>query len=475
MTEPASADLFGPQTARARDVAQLPGRPFPLAIIHAVARIKAAAAGVLTDLVPDRLPPEIADAIATAAGEVVDGRWNDQFVLGVFQTGSGTSTHMNVNEVLATRATQLLGGIPVHPNDHVNLGQSSNDVMPTAMRLASIEAAVALGQALARLERELGLQERKLKHVVKAGRTHLQDAVPVTLGQEFGGYRQQIADARARIEGTLPDLGSLPLGGTAVGNGVNAPVGYAARTIEVLAARTGADLRPAPDRFAVQGAHDAVVDLSGRVRAAAVSLQKIANDIRLMGSGPATGFGEIELATLQPGSSIMPGKVNPVAVEIVNQVVARVIGNDATIAFAGAQGILELNTHVPVMAAAMLDSLELMTAATDLFAARCVASLQPDIARARSLAEQSTALVTALTPLLGYDGAAAALATARSSGRPLVDVVVDDHGLDREQVESRLDLLAMAQGSVEPTTPDLPFEDPHVPADLVSPDDSGTI
>lgn len=475
MTSTPAPDLFGAQTVLARDHAQLPGRPFPLAVVHEVARIKAAAAVVLADLVPERLPPAIADAIAAAAGEIVDGRWDDQFVLGVFQTGSGTSTHMNVNEVIAGRAEQLLDGATVHPNDHVNLGQSSNDVMPTAMRLALVDATRTLTNALARLERELGLRERQLKHVVKPGRTHLQDAVPVTLGQEFGGHRQQIADARARLSTTLDDLGSLPLGGTAVGNGVNAPEGYATKAIERLAEQTGTELRPAPDRFAVQGGHDAVVDLSGRVRTAATSLHKIANDIRLMGSGPATGFGEIELEVLQPGSSIMPGKVNPVAVEITNQVVARVIGNDATVAFAGSQGILELNTYLPVMAAAMLDSLELMTATVDLLAERCVASLQPDVERCRSLAEQSAALVTALTPLLGYDAAAAALATARSTGRPLIDVVVDDHGLERDDVESRLDLLAMAQGSVEPTTPDLPFEDPHIPASLIEPEDSGTI
>ena len=475
MTSTPASDLFGSQTVRARDHAQLPGHPFPLAVIHEVARIKAAAATVLADLVPQRLPPAIADAIVVAAGEIVDGRWDDQFVLGVFQTGSGTSTHMNVNEVIAARAEQLLDGATVHPNDHVNLGQSSNDVMPTGMRLALIDATRTLTAALARLERELGLRERQLKHVVKAGRTHLQDAVPVTLGQEFGGHRQQIADARARLADTLGDLGSLPLGGTAVGNGVNAPEGYATQAIERLAEQTGADLRPAPDRFAVQGAHDAVVDLSGRVRTAAIGMHKIANDIRLMGSGPATGFGEIELESLQPGSSIMPGKVNPVVIEITNQVVARVIGNDATVAFAGSQGMLELNTYLPVMAAAMLDSLELMTATADLLAERCVASLRPDVDRCRSLAEQSAALVTALTPLLGYDAAAAALATARSTGRPLIDIVVDDHGLERDDVESRLDLLAMAQGSVEPTTPDLPFEDPHIPAALIEPEDSGTI
>lgn len=465
MTRPDPAvELFGEHTRLAREHV-ISGEPFSLAVVHEIARVKAAAAATLAELAPDRLAPEAADAIGRAATEVADGDWDDQFVIDRFQTGSGTSTHMNVNEVIAARAGQLAGDDPdhpgesIHPNDHVNLGQSSNDVMPTATRMATLRAAIAFRSALARLERELALQERHLKHIVKAGRTHLQDAVPVTLGQEFGGYRQQIADAGERIDAVLPALGRLPLGGTAVGNGLNAPPGFGDAAVARLAAATELPLSTAPDRFAVQGAHDDLVDLSGRVRTAAVALQKIANDLRLMASGPTAGLAEIELPSLQPGSSIMPGKVNPVVVEVVNQVVARVIGNDATIAYAGTQGILELNTYLPVMAHAGLESLGLLTAAVDLMVERCVAGIRPDVERCRTYAEQSAALVTALTPLIGYDAAAAALHDARASGEPLADLVVSRHGLDAGEVATRLDLLEMALGTVAPSHPDVPFED----------------
>jgi fumarate hydratase class II len=459
LSDPA-VELFGEHTRLAR-AHVISGEPFSLAVVYEIARIKAAAAATLAELVPDRLAPEVAEAIGRAAAEVVDGDWDDQFVVDRFQTGSGTSTHMNVNEVIAARAGQLTDdpNQPVHPNDHVNLGQSSNDVMPSAARMATMRGVARLRSALARLERELALQERHLRHIVKAGRTHLQDAVPVTLGQEFGGYRQQVADAGARLDDALEALGRLPLGGTAVGNGLNAPVGYADATVARLAAATELPLTTAPDRFAVQGAHDDLVDLSGRVRTAAVALQKIANDIRLMASGPTAGLAEIELPSLQPGSSIMPGKVNPVVVEVMNQVVARVIGNDATIAYAGTQGTLELNTYLPVMAHAGLESLGLLTAAVDLMVEHCVATIRPDVERCRSFAEDSAALVTALTPLIGYDAAAAALHDARASDRPLADLVVERHGLDADEVASRLDLLEMALGTVAPPHPDVPFED----------------
>ncbi|MEQ8840801.1 MAG: lyase family protein [Acidimicrobiales bacterium] len=470
-----AAELFGDQTRLAVENFPISGVRFPLAVIHEVARIKKAAALVLTDLVPDRLPGEMARAIERATDEVLDGKWDDQFVVDVFQTGSATSSHMNVNEVLAARAEELLPGTSVHPNDHVNLGQSSNDVMPSAVRLAAVVAAVGLRSALLRLERELGLQERNLKHVVKAGRTHLQDAVPVTLGQEFGGYRQQIADAGARIEEIVPAVGRLPLGGTAVGNGLNAPPGFADRAIEALADATGLHLTPAPDRFAVQGSHDDLVDLSARARTVAVAMQKISNDIRLMASGPTAGLGELRIPALQPGSSIMPGKVNPVVIEVVNQVVARVIGNDATIAFAGTQGILELNTYLPVIAHDLLDSLQLLTAAADLLASKCVAPLQPDVERCRAYAADSAALVTALAPLIGYDAAADAHHRAQASGESIVDLVARRHDIDASVLEAELDLLTMAQGSIEVSRPELPFEKDESPSVDDPPSDTGTI
>ncbi|MEZ5244901.1 MAG: lyase family protein [Acidimicrobiales bacterium] len=474
MTTP-SVPLYGEHTRLAVENFDASGVVFPLPVVHAVARIKAAAAGVLCDLVPERLPSPIAEAIATACEEIRTGAWDDQFVVDVFQTGSATSTHMNVNEVVAARAEQLLDGTPVHPIDHVNLGQSSNDVMPSGSRIAVLEAANRLVSALARLERELGLHEVNSRHVVKVGRTHMQDAVPITLGQEFGGYRQQVVDGRSRIDSLMANLGRLPLGGTAVGNGLNAPPGYAERAIHELAVSTGLDLTPCPNHFALQGAHDDLVDLSGRAKTVACSLDKIANDLRLMASGPTAGLGEIELPELQPGSSIMPGKVNPVIPEVVNQIVARVIGNDAGITHAGSRGALELNTYLPLIVHDLLDSLDLLTAAADMLAEKVVAKVVPHLERCRALAEGSQAIVTALAPLIGYDAAAVAQRDARASGEELVDLVADRHGIDEAVLRDAVDLFTMALGTVEYSRPALPFEDPDVPTGLLAPDERGMI
>lgn len=467
--------LFGAHTEAARQNFTVESTRFPLEVVHDIARIKAAASAVLADVVPDRFPAAVADAIGAAAEEITEGRWDDQFVLDVFQTGSGTATHMNVNEVIAGRARELLPGTDIHPNDQVNLGQSSNDVMPTAVRMAALRRLDALDSALARLEREIGLKQINLGHVVKAGRTHMRDAVPVTLGQEFGGYRQQIVDARARLAQVRDPLGRVPLGGTAVGNGLNAPVGFADEAIRLLAERTALPLRPADDRFALQGAHDDLVDCSSRVRTAAISLQKIANDVRLLSSGPSTGLGEIELPALEPGSSIMPAKVNPVAVEVVNQVVARVIGNDATVAFAGSQGMLELNTYLPVIAHDLLESMTLLAAAADDFGSTCVAGIVPDVERCQAYAARSPARATALTPLIGYEAAVDAVESADRTGAPLAELVAERHGLVIDEVEERIDLLTMALGTTRFVRPDLPFEDPHVPSELLEPGQTGAV
>ncbi|MBD3235281.1 MAG: aspartate ammonia-lyase, partial [Candidatus Eisenbacteria bacterium] len=399
---------WGPQTQRAVENFAISGQRMPMALIVAIAHIKRHAAEVNAEL--GLLDAERARAIAAAAGEVVAGEWDAQFPVDVFQTGSGTSTNMNVNEVVASRANQILGHPrgsrePVHPNDHVNLGQSSNDVIPTAIHLAVRQSAAALCAASDGLRGRLLAKQAELAGVVKLARTHLQDAVPMTLGQEFSGYATQIAKARGRIAATLPDLEELALGATAAGTGLGAHPDFAAAVIARLAAETNLPLRPAENRFEALAARDALVATSAALCGLAGALMKIAEDLRLLSSGPRGGLGEIALPALQPGSSIMPGKVNPVIPEMVIQVAAQVMGHHQAIAIGGQHGPLELNMMMPMIGANALGACGILTAATRALADRCIAGLTADAQRCRALAERSLALATALAPRIGYDRA----------------------------------------------------------------------
>jgi fumarate hydratase, class II len=443
--------LWGAQTQRAVQNFAVSGVPVEPAVIHALARIKRAAAGVNARL--GVLDAGVAEAIAAACAEVMEGRHDDQFPVDVFQTGSGTSTNMNVNEVVARLAGDLLGR-PVHPNDQVNTSQSSNDTFPSCLHLAAAEAVVrALVPALEHLALSLGRKSAEHADVVKAGRTHLMDATPVTLGQELGGYATQVRYGVQRLVGTLPRLAELALGGTAVGTGVNAPPGFAAAVVAELARETGLPLTEAGDHFEAQGARDALVELSGQLRTVAVSLVKICNDLRWMGSGPRAGLGEVRLPGLQPGSSIMPGKVNPVVPESVLMVCAQVIGADATVTFAGASGSFELNVMMPIMGRAVLESIRLLTNAARLLADRCVDGLVPDVERCRELAASSTSVVTPLARRLGYE-AAAAIAKKALADRTTIRQAVLDLGylrrgeLTAEQLDEALDVLAMTRRTV---------------------------
>jgi fumarate hydratase class II len=384
-----------------------------------------------------------AKAIAAAAEEVEDGMWADQFPVDVFQTGSGTSTNMNVNEVLASLAGDRLGR-PVHANDQVNASQSSNDVMPSAIRIAAVDLVVSdLLPALSHLAASLDGRATAFARIVKAGRTHLMDAVPVTLGQEFSAYAAQIGAAAGGVERVLPIVGELPLGGTAVGTGLNAPPDFGAKVIAAVADETGLPLSRSPNRFATQGSQDALVALSGELRVGAVALTKIANDIRLMASGPNTGLAEIRLPELQPGSSIMPGKVNPVMCEVVTQVAAQVIGNDATVAFAGSQGTLELNTYLPVMARNLLESIRLLSSSSRVFADRCVVGIEANEEIALGYARSSPALATALNRHIGYDRAAEVVKEAKETGASLEEVVVEKGWLTASEAAEILDPRSM--------------------------------
>jgi fumarate hydratase class II len=439
---------WGAQTQRVVDRLRVSGERLPVRLVHALASIKAEAARVNGSLREVRaVSKRVGDAIADAADEVARGRFDDQFPVDVFQTGSGTASNMNANEVIARLASERLGE-PVHPNDQVNASQSSNDVFPSAVHVAAAEAVVRdLVPACERLAAELRRKQRAFAKTVKAGRTHLMDATPVTLGQEFGGYATQVDDAVARLRGCLPRLCELPLGGTAVGTGVNAPKRFAPLVVARLAERTGIPFTEARDHFAAQGARDALVECSAQLRGLAVALVKIANDVRWMASGPHAGLAEIRLPALAPGSSIMPGKVNPVVAEVVTQVGAQVIGNDATVAFAGSQGNFELNVYVPVIARNVLGSIELLTSACRTFAVECVAGIEADAARLRAFAEASPAIVTALNPLIGYEAAAEVVAEATRSGRSVADVLAA-RGLASEQVRRALDVLAMTRGGI---------------------------
>ncbi len=445
---PADA-LWGAQTQRAVENFPISGEPLHPDLIRALVSIKGVAAMVNAGL--GVLDADMAQAIHDCAAEIASqGAHLDQFPIDVFQTGSGTSSNMNANEVLAALATRRLGR-PVHPNDHVNASQSSNDVFPSAIGIAATWLlARQLLPALAELAGALAAKSAEFGDYVKSGRTHLMDAVPVTLGQEFGGYAAAIRRGIQRIQAVLPEVGELPLGGTAVGTGLNAPPGFAAAVIERLAGDLGLPLSEAPDHFAAAGARDGLVSASGAVRTVAVSLVKICNDLRLMGSGPRTGLAEIAIPDLQPGSSIMPGKVNPVICEAVLQVCAQVIGNDATITFAGSAGNFELNVMMPVIAWNLLESIGLLASAIRLLAERCVAGITADAGRLRRLAESSPSIVTALNRYLGYEAAAAVAHDALASGRTIREVVIARGHVERgditeQQLDTALDVLAMTR------------------------------
>jgi fumarate hydratase, class II len=436
---PADA-LWGAQTQRAVQNFPISGVRVEAAVVRALARVKAAAAQVNAEL--GVLPADVAQAIAAAAQEVAGGAHPDAFPVDVFQTGSGTSTNMNVNEVVATLATRRLGR-PVHPNDEVNASQSSNDTVPTAVHLAAAGAVVHdLVPALEHLAETLRRKAAQTAQVVKPGRTHLMDATPVTLGQELGGYASQLERGVDRLQDALPRVAEVPLGGTAVGTGINTPPGFAAAVIERLRADTGLPVTRARDHFEAQGARDALVELSGVLRTLAVSLTKICNDLRWMASGPLTGLGEVHLPDLQPGSSIMPGKVNPVVPEAVLQVCAQVVGHDACLAWAGASGTFELNVMVPVMSRALLESVRLLAAASRLLADRCVAGLEPDVERARRMAESSPSIVTPLNRVLGYENAARIVKYALAQRVTIRQAVLELGFVERGEIgETDLDRL----------------------------------
>ncbi|MFE2447928.1 class II fumarate hydratase [Streptomyces sp. NPDC021218] len=434
------------QTQRAVENFPVSGQRLERAHIEALARIKAAAALVNADLgVVDK---DIAGAIAEVAAQVAEGRWDDHFPVDVFQTGSGTSSNMNTNEVLATLASERLGR-PVHPNDHVNASQSSNDVFPSSIHIAATAAVTRdLIPALAHLAEALERKAAEFAEVVKAGRTHLMDATPVTLGQEFGGYAAQVRYGIERLRATLPRLAELPLGGTAVGTGINTPPGFSAAVIAELARATGLPLTEARDHFEAQGARDGLVETSGQLRTIAVGLTKISNDLRWMASGPRTGLAEITLPDLQPGSSIMPGKVNPVIPEATLMVAAQVTGNDTTVAMAGAAGNFELNVMLPVIAKNLLESIRLLTNVSRLLADRTIDGITANAERAREYAESSPSVVTPLNRYLGYEEAAKVAKRSLAERKTIRAVVLESGYVERglltvEQLDEALDVLRM--------------------------------
>jgi fumarate hydratase, class II len=430
--------LYGAQTARAVDNFPISGWRFPREFIWAIGLIKKEAARVNAEL--GVVPANVADAIGRAAEEVQDGRWDAQFVVDIFQTGSGTSTNMNANEVIATRARALLNGEKVHPNDHVNQGQSSNDVIPSAIHLAAFHSIwQRLTPALRELAAELERKAKEFWDVLKIGRTHLQDATPIRLGQEFSGYASQVDHGLERLKMIEPHLGELALGGTAVGTGINTHPEFASRVIARIMRETGLPLCEARNHFEAQGAKDACVEVSGILRTIAISLVKIANDIRFLGSGPRLGYGELVLPATQPGSSIMPGKVNPVMCEMLMQVVAQVIGNDAAITFAASHGNFELNVMMPVIAHNLLQSISLLAHGAQVFSRRCVAGLQANRMRCEGGIEQSLAMCTALAPLIGYDKAAEIAKKAHQSGKTVREVAREISGLEQAVLEKALD------------------------------------
>jgi fumarate hydratase class II len=434
------AQLWGGETTKAIGNFPISGETVPIPVIHWLGRIKGAAARVNAEL--ELLDADVAQRIGAAADRVAAGEFDDQFPIDVFQTGSGTSTNMNANEVIAN-----LAGDGTHPNDHVNMGQSSNDVFPSAVHLAALDQTEhALLPALAQLEASFAAKATEFAEIVKAGRTHLMDAVPVTLGQEFSGYAAQIRLAQRRIINALPQVAQIPLGGTATGTGLNTHKEFAIRVRARLTEATGLEIRAPEDPFEAQGNRDALVELSGALKVLAVSLTKIANDLALMGSGPRAGIGEIFLPELQKGSSIMPGKVNPVLPEVVLQVSAQVIGNDAAVTIGGLQGNFELNVRVPLIARNLLESIRLLTTTSKAFAEKCVDGIRANEAGCERSAEATLAAATALNPHIGYDRAAEIVKQAADSGRMLREVAYEN-GVDEETYNLAMDLRAMARGN----------------------------
>ena len=442
---------YGAQTQRAVENFPISGRRFPRRFIAALGMIKRAAASVNEEL--GLLDAEVAEVIREAADEVIGGDLDEHFVLDIYQTGSGTSSNMNGNEVIANRATEILGGKIgsklVHPNDHVNMGQSSNDVIPTAIHVAALQGIEEqLLPALRRLRTALQAKAAEFDGIVKIGRTHLQDATPIRLGQEFSGYERQIELSIRRAADTRESLAELALGGTAVGTGLNTHPEFSRRVIEKLNEATGLEYREAANHFEAQGAQDALVEASGALKTIAVSLMKIANDIRWLGSGPRCGIGEILLPEVQPGSSIMPGKVNPVIAESVIQVGAQVIGNDLTVTLGGQWGSFELNTMLPVMASNLLESIDILASAAANFSERCIEGLQADEERTASMIEKSMAMVTSLAPVIGYDQAAAIAKEAHKTGKTVREVARAQEVLPENELDELLDPLRMTEPGV---------------------------
>jgi fumarate hydratase class II len=436
----AEQQLWGGETSKAVENFPVSGERVPISVVRWLAAIKAAAARVNADL--DKLDPELAQRIAAAADAIAAGQYDDQFPIDVFQTGSGTSTNTNANEVIAN-----LAGQGAHPNDHVNMGQSSNDVFPSAVQLAALdEATNRLLPALERLQAAFAAKADEFQDIIKSGRTHLMDAVPVTLGQEFAGYAAQVRLGGRRVRNALPQVAQIPLGGTAVGNGLNTHPQFAERIRARLSEFSGLQISPPEDPFEAQANRDALVELSGALKVIAVSLTKIAQDLAIMGSGPRAGIGELYLPELQKGSSIMPGKVNPVIPEVVMQVGAQVIGNDVAITIGGLQGNFELNVRIPLIARNLLGSIHLLTTTSALFAEKCVEGIEANVDGCRRSAESTLAAATALNPYIGYDKGAAIVKEAASSGRMLRDVALE-HGVDEATYAEAMDLRKMARGS----------------------------
>ena len=447
-----SGALYGAQTQRAVENFPISNLRFPREFVRAMGLIKLAAARANMDL--GLLDQKIGAAIADTAQEVIDGKLDQHFVLDIFQTGSGTSTNMNTNEVLSNRAIQRLGGVlgsktPVHPNDHVNMGQSSNDVIPTAMHVAALESIErSLIPALRKLQAALAARAEEFDSIVKIGRTHLQDATPVRLGQEFGGFARQIELGVRRLERLRESLAELPLGGTAVGTGINTDPRFPAAAIQHLSTITGIPFSEAKNHFEAQGGKDAVVEASGVLKTVAVSLTKIANDIRWLASGPRCGIGEINLPETQPGSSIMPGKVNPVIAESVLMVAAQVIGNDAAITIGGQAGIFELNVMIPVMAHNLLESIRLLASSANNFADRCISGIVANVERCNDMIEKSLAMCTALAPEIGYDEAAAIAKESYKTGKTVREIALERKILPAERLNEILDPMRMTMPGI---------------------------
>jgi fumarate hydratase class II len=450
MQVPADA-YWGAQTQRAVENFPISGETFGRRFVRALGVVKKAATQANRDL--ELIPGEKADPIVEAADEVIAGEHDDQFPVDVFQTGSGTSSNMNANEVIANRATEIYGGDlgsrEIHPNDHVNFGQSSNDVIPTAMHVASAEAVETdVLPALERLADALGEKEDEFDDVVKTGRTHLQDATPVTLGQEFGGYRTQIEKGIERVDAVRSHLRELALGGTAVGTGLNTHPEFPERAAEYISEETGIEFREADNHFEAQAAHDAMSEAHGALRTVAGSLNKIANDLRLLASGPRNGLGEIDQPENQPGSSIMPGKVNPVVAEAVNQVHTQVVGNDAAVSAGAAAGQIDLNLYKPVLASNFLQSAKLVANGSETFAAKFVDKLEADREHCAERVQQSMALATALNPAIGYDKASKVAKTALAEGKTIREVVLEEGYLDEDEVDDVLDPRKMTERGI---------------------------